>query len=350
MLTGDPPFTGSTAQAIVARVDHRAAPLAHRPAAHHAARTSKPRCCTALEKLPADRFATAAEFAAALVNPGYASAATRALPALPSRSRRSRALGALGWAVAAVAAGAAVWGWRRPVPARPVLRYVMTLPAEEQLVEKRGNRIAISPDGSRLVYVGPGPEGSQLWLRPRNQLHAAPIPGTDRATIPFFSPDGDRVGFVLDGNTAMKVVTFNGAPPITIADSGLGADGATWSSDGFIYYDGLTGGGTTGLVRVAATGGRSEQLTTVDTATRRGRPLLARRAPGRPRRALHRPAAEQPGGEQRGGARPPERGRITRWSRPSAARYAASGHLVYVTSDGDPDGGAVRPRSPRGRR
>ena len=64
----------------------------------------------------------------------------------------------------------------------------------------------------------------------------------------------------------MRVVTLTGAPPIAVADSGLGADGATWSDDGFIYFDGLTGGGTTGLVRVSASGGKVlQQVTTVDT-------------------------------------------------------------------------------------
>jgi hypothetical protein len=99
----------------------------------------------------------------------------------------------------------------------------MALPKDEWLAEVRGVRVAISPDGSRLVYVGTGPEGTQLMLRPRNQLHATPIPGTERATVPFFSPDGNRVGYILDGNTALKVVTLTGAPPVTVADSGLGA-------------------------------------------------------------------------------------------------------------------------------
>jgi hypothetical protein len=110
-------------------------------------------------------------------------------------------------------------------------------------------------------------------LRPRNQLHATPIPGTERATVPFFSPDGNRVGYILDGNTALKVVTLTGAPPVTVADSGLGADGATWSSDGNLYYDGLTAGGTVGLMRVSAAGGPAGHHG--GHRARRGGPLLA---------------------------------------------------------------------------
>ncbi|TFG47377.1 MAG: hypothetical protein E4H38_08255, partial [Gemmatimonadales bacterium] len=224
---------------------------------------------TALEKLPADRFATAAEFAAALANPGYASktAATVASTAAAPPRRRWHPLAMAGWGLALVASVAALWGWLRPGPARPVLQYAMALPSGEELARVRGNRVAISPDGSRLVYVGPGQDARQLWLRPRNRLHATPIPGTQGAIVPFFSPDGSRVGYVLEDLTAIKLVTLTGAPPITIADSGLGADGATWSEDGFIYYDGLTGGGTTGLMRVSAAGSPRQQVTTVDTTS-----------------------------------------------------------------------------------
>ncbi len=222
MLTGDPPFTGSTAQAIVARV------VTENPRSMTSQRHTIPpqveaAVLTALEKLPADRFATAAEFAAALADPSYASKTTVMMAAAQGRGRRWTPLTLAGWGLAAVAIAAALWGWFRPAPERPVLRYAMALPTGQELSNVRGTRIAISPDGSRIVYTGPGAEGTQLWLRNRNQLDAAPIPGTDRATVPFFSPDGQRVVFINDGNSAMKVVTLNGAPPVLIADSGLGA-------------------------------------------------------------------------------------------------------------------------------
>lgn len=131
----------------------------------------------------------------------------------------------------------------------------------------------------------------------------------------------------------MRVVTLTGAPPITVADSGLGADGATWSGDGHIYYDGLTAGGTVGLMRVAAGGGPREQVTTVDTA--RGE-------------VDHFWPVALPGGRgilftvQRGSAR--EASDVAVLDLKSlkyhtlvqgvTARYAASGHLVYVTAAG----------------
>ncbi len=333
LLTGDPPFTGSTAQAIVARV------VTENPRSMTTQRHTIPphleaAVFTALEKLPADRFASAADLSAALVNQGYTRAGAAAGVQASATGRRWTPLAVAGWALAGVALVAALWGWLKPAPAPAVLRYAMALPDGEQLAETRGHRIAISPDGSRLVYVGPGPDGNRLWLRSRNQLHATPIPGTERATVPFFSPDGSRVGFINEGNTEMKVVTLNGAPPITVVDSALGADGASWSDDGFIYYDGFTGGGTTGLVRVAPSGGRQEQVTTVDTtggevdhywpmALPKGRGVLFTILKRNTRQASDVAVLDLKTGERH------------TLVQGIAARYSPSGHLVYLTAGGD---------------
>jgi len=267
MLTGEPPFTGLNSQAIVAKV------LTESPRPMRPARPSVPPAVehavlTALQKLPADRYGSAKDFADALDGKGSTYAATVQLSSRPhvltSSRQRLPVLAALALtAILAALAGRAL----RSEPPRPVLRYTTLLPADQALANTRGHRIAISPDGSRLAYAGQGPDGSQLWLRNRSQLRAAPVPGASHPTVPFFSPDGTRIGYTVEGNTEIKVVALNGAPPITVADSGLGADGATWSEDGFIYFDGLTGGGTTGLVRVAPNGAKVlEQVTTVDTA------------------------------------------------------------------------------------
>ncbi len=333
MLTGDPPFTGSTAQAIVARVVTES-PRSMTTQRHTIPPHVEAAVFQALEKLPADRFASAAEFASALANPALAPATTRARPAAVSGSRWSP-LVVGGWALAAGAIGVALWGWLRPAPELPVLRYEMSLPAGEEIAENaRGNHFAISPDGSRLVYVGPGQDGPQLWMRSRRQLHATPISGTDRATIPFFSPDGSRVGFVLDGNTELKTVGFTGAPPIVAVDSGLGADGATWSADGYIYYDGLTGGGTTGVMRVRAAGGRPEMVTTVDTAGGEIDHYWPQALPdGRGvlftiQKRDTRQASDVAVFDSRSGTYHVLVQALT-------ARYSPTGHLVYVTAAGD---------------
>ena len=334
MLTGEPPFTGPNSQAIVAKVlTEQPPPLRPKrpsvpPAVEHAV-------LVALQKLPADRFGSAKDFADALDGKGgsYASTvitgATR--PARPARLTRP-AIAAI--ALTAAAAGAVGWFLHR-APAAPVLRYTMALPEDQALADTRGHRITISPDGSRLVYVGHGPDGSQLWLRNRNQLRATPIPGSNRATVPFFSPDGSRVGYVVEGNTEMRVVTLTGAPPITVADSGLGADGATWSEDGFIYFDGLTGGGTTGLVRVAAGGGKVlQQVTTVDTLKGERDHFWPSALPGG-RGILF--TIQKQGNDERNelAVLDPKTMKYHTLVQALTGRYSPSGHLLYVTAAGD---------------
>ena len=233
-----------------------------------------------------------------------------------------------------MAAAVALYGWLRPTLLLPVLRYSMALPEGQELANSRGTRITLSPDGSRLVYAGDGPEGQQLWLRNRNQLQATPIPGTDRAIEPAFSPDGQQIAFGTDGAGAIKVVTLTGAPPITVIDTAVGADGLTWSADGYVYYDGLTGGGTRGLMRVRPSGGSLEQMTTVDTlkgevdhfwpqALPDGRGVLFTIQKRSTREATDVAVLDS------------KTGTYHTLVRGLTARYAPTGHLVYVTEGGD---------------
>src|SRR5207237_7575189 len=99
-------------------------------------------------------------------------------------------------ALAAVLAIAALWGWMRPTPSKRVVRYNFVLDSAEAMVQGGGfwGRFALSPDGSYLAYVGV-PRGT-IWIRARDQLHAIAVPGTEGANTPFFSPDGQSVGFM----------------------------------------------------------------------------------------------------------------------------------------------------------
>src|SRR5580765_505105 len=135
MLTGDPPFTGSTAQAIVARVVTES-PRSLTAQRHTIPRNIEAAVMTALEKLPADRFATAAEFAEALRDKSYTStvsmeaATPRSRPG--ARRRPGTAVLALGAALA-VATGAALWGWLRPAPVQPLTQFSLALRPTEAL-------------------------------------------------------------------------------------------------------------------------------------------------------------------------------------------------------------------------
>jgi Tol biopolymer transport system component len=267
MLTGDPPFTGSTAQAIVARVVTES-PRSLTSQRHTIPPQVEAAVLTSLEKLPADRFASAAEFAAALGDSTFAARATAARAISGSAvgmSRRTRMLvGGLGVA-ATIFAAVAAWGWLRPAPPRPVIRYSMGLPSTQAMRQGvLGVNLAISPDGARIAYIGPGEAGDELWVRERDRLDATPLPGTVGAINPFFSPDGQRIGFLVNLSFELKVVAVSGGPPITLAPAGSGAGGGgTWGPDGWIYFD--TPGG---LGRIRADGGQIEPLIPLDTAAR----------------------------------------------------------------------------------
>jgi serine/threonine-protein kinase len=265
MLSGDPPFTGSTAQAIVARV------VTESPRPLSAQRHTVPRhveaaVMTALEKLPADRFATAAEFAEALQNRTYASTLSLEAAVPPSaragsRRRPGAALLALA-AVALVSTVAALWGWLRPAPAPPLSQFALSLPSAQGLqppLPTGGGRLAISPDGRRLVYSGPADGGSRLWVRPLDQLSATPIAGTEGASNPFFSPDGQRVGFIKGGNT-VRIASFEGAPTVTLTDK-ANSTGGDWGDDGYVYFE-----VDSGLARMRPSGGAVEPVFTFSAA------------------------------------------------------------------------------------
>ncbi len=240
MLTGDPPFTGSTVQAIIARVvtEH---PRALTQQRHTIPLNVEAAVLTAIEKLPADRFGTAAEFASALNNTTFTHRTPRSIAATGASLSRSHVITSSRLAGAAVA-GAAVlalgivsWTMLRPAAATlaPTARLVIPLPADRMLaVDPRP--FDISPGGTDIVYVGDVDGQSQLFLRPLDDFEARAIPGTEGAHQPFFSPDGKWIGFVADGK--LEKIPLAGGAPITLTTVTTSLRGASWGSNGTILY------------------------------------------------------------------------------------------------------------------
>jgi eukaryotic-like serine/threonine-protein kinase len=331
MLTGEPPFTGNTAQAVVARVlTESPRPLAVQR--HTIPRHVEAAVLTALEKLPADRFATAAEFTDALKDKTYASTVSLEAPATgpgrPSPKRRwSRVTIAL--IVATIlATGAALWGWFRPAPVQPVTQFSLALRPSEALQPPQntgGARVAVSPDGRMMVYLGPGDAGARLWLRRLDQLTATPIAGSEGGTSPFFSPDGRKVGFIQQG-TSVRIASLDGAPTITLTDKANSTAG-DWGEDGYVYFE-----VDSGIARMRPTGGPIEPVYKIskdEVGTEwpfvlpGGRSLIFRqRRSGQGPADFDIMAMKLPNGPAHA------------LTHGVYARYSPTGHLLVVTSEG----------------
>jgi serine/threonine protein kinase/Tol biopolymer transport system component len=257
MLTGDPPHTGSTAQQIIMKiVTEEARPLTE-------LRKSVPpnvafAAAKALEKLPADRFATAAEFSRALSDASFTTAKlATATPMAPQRNNwRSVALAASAVAVAALIFGFV--GATRTAPAQPVLRVSVDLPEGQGLrTPWIGSSLTVSADGAVFAYLGQDSGATwQIWVRRRGELAATPISGTTSGTDPTLSPDGSEIAFTTGQPGPLKVATLASGAIRTVVDSAQWR-GLAWADDGLLYFTTTNGG----LARVPPDGGEVEVLT-----------------------------------------------------------------------------------------
>jgi serine/threonine-protein kinase len=151
--------------------------------------------------------------------------------------------------LAVVVAGFAAWNLRPPAP-RPVTRFPLTLPPGDQFTGTGRHVVALSPDGTHLIYVA----NNQLYLRAMDQMQATPIRGTEGGvTSPFFSPDGEWVGFYAGGQ--LRKVSVSGGAPVTLCEA-RNPYGASWGGDDTIVF----GQRRDGILQVSSAGGTPEVL------------------------------------------------------------------------------------------
>ena len=157
-----------------------------------------------------------------------------AVPARPAWLR------ALPWAVAVVLSiviGLAAWSLK-PLPPQPVTRTVINLPPGQRLAQLDRPAVTISPDGSQVAYVASDGGVQQLYLRPMDRLESRAVPGTEGAVNPFFSPDGQWVGFFTVGGL-LKKVSVGGGAAVFLGGGGF-MHGVTWGNQRIVYAPNTT--------------------------------------------------------------------------------------------------------------
>ncbi len=277
MLAGQPPHIGGSAQQIIMKIIAEPSEPVTRyrksVPAHVAAALAK-----ALEKLPADRFASARTFAEALGNPSFTHGTTAGHGVGLGRQSQK-----VWWVTAAIALITLVGGYliggnvRSDDDVRPVHFRVSIPDGIVSVGNCCGRSFTLSPDGHTMVFVGMTAAATGgLYRLSLDQLDAELIPGTESGASPFFSPNGEWLGFEAEG--ILKKLRLAGGPVVPIARSGP-VSNATWTDRDQIVYAATQGRNR--LWTVSAAGGQPVMIPTADTVGPGGLPYPAALPGGR---------------------------------------------------------------------
>ena len=270
MATGRKAFTGKSRASLIGAIMNTEPPAISSiqpmapPALDHVVR----RC---LAKEPDDRWQSAADVASELKWVAEAgSQAGLPAPVVSRRKNRERRI----WAVIAVISfaipGFLFWrsSRREAALAGTSLHLQFSLPKNE--VPNFGgigvNNMAISPDGTKLVYAALSGAAQRLRLHAMDRDDSSEIPGTDGAYAPFFSPDGKWIGYF--DPSGLKKVAVAGGSPILISDKAAFSNGVVWADDGSIFFCPQTG---TPISRISSAGGPIQVVTRLQPGERQNR-------------------------------------------------------------------------------
>jgi eukaryotic-like serine/threonine-protein kinase len=241
----------------------------------------------------------------------------------PSRWRTASRLGIAAVAVAVLLAGVSIVSivyLQRQSSAGLPMRFVLTPPDNTTLTSAGFP----SPDGKYVAFVADRMGRALLWVRPLESVDAHPLPGTDEASSPFWSPDSHALGFFAEGK--LKVVSLTGGPPQTLAPMSTSriSSGGAWSPEGIVIF----AEGRSGLKSIPAAGGPTTMVTVLDAAAQETEHLWPQFLPGG-RRFLYgvRSANPERNGIYVGSLDSPEKTRVLASS--FHATYA-SGYLIFA--------------------
>jgi serine/threonine protein kinase len=141
-------------------------------------------------------------------------------------------------------------------------RFIIMPSSDAPIASGEGTDVAVSPDGKRIIYVAGTGTSSQLYMRLINEYDSKPIDGTKNGRMPFFSPDGDWLGYYSDSNQKLMKISILSAKfvPLEICNA-KAVFSAFWGSDDNIYIGSRSG---YGIRRVSAEGGVPASITTID--------------------------------------------------------------------------------------
>jgi serine/threonine-protein kinase len=258
MLTGRQPFQGDTAPNILASVLVREPNLSALPPNLNPRVVELLRRC--FEKNPKRRWQAVgdlrAEIEAIAATPLASPASTTTAVEPAPLWRRLALFSAPALLVGTVLAGTVVWSLRPSVSPPTVARFAFTLPEGQAFTNAARQLVAISPDGTQIVYVA----NQRLYLRSIGDLEARPIVGTEipqGVLNPVFSPDGQSVVFQSAADQSLKKIAITGGAAVTVSPAGA-LFGMSWGTDGILFGQGIEG-----ILRVPGNGGKPELLVTV---------------------------------------------------------------------------------------
>ena len=258
MLTGRRAFEGKSQLSVASAIlEKEPAPITSiKPMTPDALDHAIRRC---LAKDPEQRWQTGRDLQWELTWIGE-STTTAPTPQRAGGKQRTREL--VAWIAAGVfslMAFAGLWtAWQQQQPEERRLLFKIDPPPGTDFLVETGGGAAISPDGRDIVFAAASSSGSKLWVRPLDASDAHELPGTENGEYPFWSADSNSIGFFANGK--LERLDLAGGPPVPLAPAS-NPRGGTWNARGIIVFAPTA---STGLWKIAASGGPPTKLTTED--------------------------------------------------------------------------------------